>query len=96
MEPGYIAPGMKSRLSIGEEPPYDELRRQYPGLAKVLSGDPLEPAYVAGLIADAVAMEAPPLRWRIGEDAETFIKARCELDDEAYESNMRSRLGLSW
>ena len=98
VEPGYVAPGMKGGESHGEDAPYDELRRQYSGTdAKVLGGAGRPgPEIVASAIAEAIETDQPKLRWPVGTDAEMILATRAQLDDESFESAMRSTLDLTW
>ncbi len=98
IEPGYIAPGMKGGERHGEDAPYDELRRQYAGTeANVLGGaERPGPEIVARAIAEAIETDQPKLRWPVGDDAEIILATRAQLDDEAFESTMRSTLDLTW
>ena len=98
IEPGYIAPGMKSSPRWGLEPPYDELAAQWWGAdAKLLGGAERPPPEIVGTaIWEALTTDQPRLRWPVGSDAELVLAARAELDDDAFEAAMRTTLGLTW
>jgi NAD(P)-dependent dehydrogenase (short-subunit alcohol dehydrogenase family) len=100
IEPGFIAPGMKpGQPSWGmDEPPYDELARQWFGTdAKLLGeGGRPGPELVGETIWQAITSKTPRLRWPVGSDAELILATRAQLDDEAFEATMRSTLGLTW
>jgi NAD(P)-dependent dehydrogenase (short-subunit alcohol dehydrogenase family) len=98
IEPGYIAPGMKESPRWGLEPPYDELAEQWWGAdSKLLGGEGRPPPEVVGeVIWESITTDHPRLRWRVGSDAELVLSTRVQLDDDAFESAMRSALGLNW
>jgi len=99
IEPGYIAPGMKASPSWGlDQPPYEELAHQWFGADAKLLGDGGRPApeIVGETIWQAISADQPRLRWPVGADAELILATRGELDDEAFETAMRSTLNLSW
>jgi NAD(P)-dependent dehydrogenase (short-subunit alcohol dehydrogenase family) len=98
IEPGYIAPGMKSSPRWGMEAPYDELAAQWFGADSKLLGGGGRPApeIVGETIWDAITTTEPRLRWPVGADAEMILAARRDLDDEQFESAMRSTLGIDW
>lgn len=98
VEPGYIAPGMKSSPRWGLEPPYDELAEQWFGTSAKLLGTDGRPApeIVAHAIHEAATSAHPRLRWPVGKDAELILATRAQLDDDEFENAMRSTLGLSW
>jgi NAD(P)-dependent dehydrogenase (short-subunit alcohol dehydrogenase family) len=98
IEPGYIAPGMKESPRWGVEEPYDELARQWWGADSKLLGNGGRPGpeIVADAIWHAITTDSPRLRWPVGSDAELILSTRAQLDDEAFETAMRSTLGLTW
>ncbi|HVX17865.1 MAG TPA: SDR family oxidoreductase [Acidimicrobiales bacterium] len=97
IEPGFIAPGMQSQPPIGEEAPYDELRRQLSGVDQVLTGGGRPgPEIVADAVAAAIEDPSCPLRCPVGADAEMVTGARSSLDDAAFEAAMREVLDLTW
>ncbi|HUR76674.1 MAG TPA: SDR family NAD(P)-dependent oxidoreductase [Acidimicrobiales bacterium] len=98
IEPGYIAPGMKSSPRWGLEAPYDELAAQWFGADTKLLGGGGRPApeVVGETIWTAITTKEPRLRWPVGADAEMILAARRDLDDEQFEAAMRSTLGIDW
>lgn len=98
VEPGYIAPGMKSAPRHGMEAPYDELGAQWFGAGEKLLGDNgrPDPEIVGEAIWDAITTPTPRLRYTVGADAELILATRAQLDDAAFEHTMRSTLGLTW
>lgn len=98
IEPGYIAPGMKESPRWGVEPPYDELAEQWWGADTKLLGDEGRPPpeLVGEAIWESITTDRPRLRWPVGSDAELVLAARADLDDEAFETAMRSTLDLRW
>lgn len=100
IEPGGFATafGDNARRHGEDEPPYDELRRQWDEASAVLSGGGVAPGPepVAVAIADAIEAESTPLRIPVGTDAELVVSVRAAHDDEAFEATMRETLGLTW
>ncbi len=99
IEPGGFATafGDNARRHGEDEPPYDELRRQWDAASAVLQGAELPgPAAVAVAIADAIEAESTPLRIPVGADAELVVSVRAAHDDAAFEATMRETLGLTW
>ena len=98
VQPGYIAPGMKSDQSHAGPADYDELRAQWAGTDAKLTGAGGRPGpeSVATAIADAVGDPATPLRVEVGQDAETILATRRALDDRAFEAAMRQALDITW
>jgi len=100
IQPGYIAPGMKPGQPMWgiDEPPYDELARQWYGVDTKLLGEGGRPGpeIVGEAIWHAITTDSPKLRWPVGADAELVLATRAQLDDEAFEAAMRQTLGLTW
>lgn len=98
IEPGYIAPGMKSRPDHAGPAAYDELRRQWSGIDVKLNGPAAraEPGVVGRAVADAIEDPTTPLRVPVGDDARTVLALRRELDDDAFEATMRRALDFTW
>jgi NAD(P)-dependent dehydrogenase (short-subunit alcohol dehydrogenase family) len=99
IEPGFIAPGMKSAPRWGlDGPPYDDLAAQWFGTEGALLGDAGRPGpeIVGQMIWSALNAEEPRLRWPVGQDAELVLATRQALDDEAFEQAMRATLNLDW
>jgi NAD(P)-dependent dehydrogenase (short-subunit alcohol dehydrogenase family) len=98
VQPGYIAPGMKSQPRHDGPAEYASLWEQWAGTdAKVTgpSGRP-GPELVGVAIADAIENPETPLRVPVGSDAEMILGARAHLDDAAFEAAMRKTLDLNW
>lgn len=101
VEPGVFETGFGgnvARYGI-DEPPYDELERQWQTARSTLIGGAAEgpgPELVAAAIADAVECTERKLRWPVGADAEMVLPIRASMDDEAFEDAMRGSLGLDW
>lgn len=100
VEPGFFETefqGKEARFGL-DDPPYDELDRQWASAFERLQGG--EPAAgaepVAQVIADAVDGTEKKLRWPVGADAETVLAARTSMDDETFEATMRQVLELTW
>lgn len=104
IEPGGIDTSFQANIvhSGDHTPPYDELRAQWDASADVLrgGGDRPGPQLVADAIADAidaVAAGSPgPRRIPVGTDATLAINAVRSMDDEQFETSMRSLLGIDW
>jgi len=97
IEPGYIAPGMKSGPVFEEPAAYDELRRQWTSSDAVLNpGGRPAPETVGLAIAEAIEDPLTSLRVEVGHDAELVLGARRALDDASFEEAMRGVLGLTW
>lgn len=100
IEPGFFETefhGNTVRQGL-DEPPYDELDRQWQTARDTLNGGetPQGGELAAGVIADAVESTDAQLRWRVGADAELAISAKDSLSFEDFESTMRDMLGLAW
>jgi NAD(P)-dependent dehydrogenase (short-subunit alcohol dehydrogenase family) len=98
VQPGYVAPGMKSDQPHPGPADYDELRAQWDGTDAKLTGPGGRPGpeTVATAIADAVGDPRTPLRVEVGQDAETILATRRALDDRSFEDAMRQALGITW
>ncbi len=102
IEPGVFETnfGANAQNHGYDEPPYDELVRQWeaargnlPGGAE---GDAPGPEAVASAIADAIEAPEHKLRHPVGADAELVTTVRAQMDDAAFEATMRETLGLTW
>ena len=100
IEPGVIATAFRGNVRhFGkEEPPYDELTRQWEGAVDRLrgDGDAPGPELVAGVIADVIEDPESVLRHPVGEDAHMVIGTRSQMEFEEFETTMRGVLGLTW
>jgi NAD(P)-dependent dehydrogenase (short-subunit alcohol dehydrogenase family) len=100
VEPGFFETGFQGkepRFGL-DEPPYDELDREWQTAFVKLRGGPEAPGPepVAAVIADALESDEPKLRWPVGADADMVLGARAGMDDETFEATMRGVLDLSW
>jgi NAD(P)-dependent dehydrogenase (short-subunit alcohol dehydrogenase family) len=100
IEPGFFETDFQAkepRFGL-DEPPYDELDRQWQTAFGKLQGDGPAPGAepVAQVIADAVEGTEQRLRWPIGTDADMVLSARSTMDDETFEATMRGVLDLTW
>ena len=100
VEPGFFETDFQAkepRFGL-DEPPYDELDRQWQTAFGKLQGDGPAPGAepVAQVIADAVEGTEQRLRWPIGTDADMVLSARSTMDDETFEATMRGVLDLTW
>jgi NAD(P)-dependent dehydrogenase (short-subunit alcohol dehydrogenase family) len=100
VEPGYFETefqGKEPRFGL-DNPPYDELDRQWAVAFEKLRGGetPSGAEPVAQVIADAVEGTEQKLRWPVGADAEMVLAARSTMDDETFEATMRQVLELTW
>jgi NAD(P)-dependent dehydrogenase (short-subunit alcohol dehydrogenase family) len=100
VEPGVFETNFGDNVATygTEDPPYDELDRQWESARAALIGgnDAPGPEVVAAVIADAIESEDRKLRWPVGDDAAMVLDARGSMDDEAFEDAMRATLGLTW
>jgi short-subunit dehydrogenase len=100
VEPGVFETGFSGNVARHglDQPPYDELERQWEAARSKLIGgaDAPGPEAVAIAIADAIEYDGPRLRWPVGADADLVLGARTTMDDEAFEQAMRDVLGLEW
>ncbi len=98
IEPGYTAPGMAHGEDHVGPAEYEELRRQWAGTAETLNGPAgrTAPGVVGRAVADALEDPATPLRVPTGQDAETVLGLRDQMDDATFEATMRQALGLTW
>jgi NADP-dependent 3-hydroxy acid dehydrogenase YdfG len=100
VEPGFFETGFQGkepRYGV-DDPPYDELERQWAEAFVKLRGgaEPAGAEPVAQVIADAVESTERRLRWPVGADAEMVLAARTTMDDETFEDTMRGVLELEW
>ena len=100
IEPGYFETefqGKEPRFGL-DEPPYDQLDREWSVAFDKLRGDdsPAGAEPVAQVIADAVEGKDDKLRWPVGADAEMVLAARNSMDDATFEATMRQALELTW
>jgi NAD(P)-dependent dehydrogenase (short-subunit alcohol dehydrogenase family) len=100
VEPGFFETefqGKEPRFGL-DDPPYDELDRQWSVAFEKLRGGeaPSGAEPVAQVIADAVEGTEQKLRWPVGADAEMVLAARSTMDDETFEATMRQVLELTW
>ena len=99
IEPGYIAPGMKPLETPLAQPEwYEGLYEQWRGTDQKVTGPNgrPEPAVVAVAVRQAIEDPSTPLRVPVGDDAQMILAARSQLDDQTFESQMRSVLDLTW
>jgi NAD(P)-dependent dehydrogenase (short-subunit alcohol dehydrogenase family) len=100
IEPGVFATAFQGRLPLHgvDEPPYDELERQWLAGRDTLlgGGEAPGPEAVGATIADAVESGEAKLRWPVGADAELVVGARASMNDEDFETAMRTTLGIDW
>lgn len=91
--------GSNRRIFAVDEPPYDQLDREWEQAQGRLQGTPGErpgPEIVAQTIADAVEGKEQKLRWPVGEDANLILQVRGSMNDEDFEATMRQTLELTW
>jgi len=98
IEPGYIAPGMKPVPKRERNPAYEGLWDEWEGTDTKLAGPDGRPGpeLVARAVLHALEDDSTPLRVPFGTDAELILSTRGQLDDEKFETIMRSTLGLTW
>lgn len=98
VEPGYIAPGMKSLQPHDGPSVYDGLRLEWEGTDSKLNGPGGRPGpeLVAGEIANAIENPETPLRVPVGSDARSVLELRDSMNDADFESMMRDVLELRW
>ncbi len=98
VQPGYIAPGMKSSPRHDGPADYAELWDQWANTSSTVTGESGRTPTVeaARVIADAIENPETPLRVRVGADAEFILDAWKQLGDAEFEAAMRSTLGLTW
>jgi NAD(P)-dependent dehydrogenase (short-subunit alcohol dehydrogenase family) len=99
VEPGYVDTPFRAKAGqFGtDDPPYNELQRQWSGSDdKLVGGARPGPEGVAVAIADAVEGRDDKLRWVVGKDSELVLGARRAMDDREFEAAMRKLLQLDW
>lgn len=99
VEPGYVATSFRDKAGRygTDEPPYDELERQWSGSDdKLVGGTRPAPDRVAAAIGDALEGREDKLRWVVGKDAELVIGVRGAMNDAEFEAAMRNMLHLEW
>jgi NAD(P)-dependent dehydrogenase (short-subunit alcohol dehydrogenase family) len=98
IEPGLIAPGMKTTELHKGPADYAGLWEQWTGANTKMTGfaGATGPERVAQAIAGAIEDPATPLRVPVGPDAEMILALRRTLDDQSFEDAMRKAVGLTW
>jgi NAD(P)-dependent dehydrogenase (short-subunit alcohol dehydrogenase family) len=98
IEPGYIGTGMKPAAPHSGDPIYAGLWEQWDGTDAKVTGPEGRPGPEIVAVAIGRAIEDPttPLRVPVGDDAETVLGARSQLDDPTFEKAMREVLGITW
>ena len=98
IEPGTIAPGMKTSEIHKGPADYAGLWEQWTGAHTKMTGPSSRPGpeIVASAIASAIEDPATPLRVPVGQDAEMILGLRRSLDDQAFEDAMRKAIGFTW
>ncbi|HEY4115953.1 MAG TPA: SDR family oxidoreductase [Rhizomicrobium sp.] len=98
IEPGTIAPGMKTSEIHKGPADYAGLWEQWTGAHTKMTGPSSRtgPEIVASAVANAIEDPATPLRVPVGQDAEMILGLRRSLDDQAFEDAMRKAVGLTW
>ena len=98
IEPGYIAPGMKPADNVRGDPAYQQLWEEWSGTDQKVTGPDGRPGpeLVAAAVRSAIEDPATPFRVPVGDDAVLVLGARSSMDDAAFETAMRTMLGLAW
>lgn len=98
IEPGYIAPGMKTGPCEAGDAAYADLWDQWDRSDDHLAGPDGRPGsdVVAVAIRRAIEDPATPLRVPVGDDAVLVLEARAQMDDASFEAAMRQTVGLTW
>lgn len=99
IEPGVIETAFQDNARwLGvDNPPYDELWKQWEAARLTLAGGtPPGPELVAGIIAEALETDPPALRWTAGNDAAMVASVRASSSDEEFEATMREALSIDW
>jgi len=98
IEPGYIAPGMKSVDRTWGDPAYAQLWEEWEHTDDVVTGPSGRPGSEVVAVAIRAAIEDPgtPLRVPVGDDAAMVLGARSSMDDATFEATMRAVLGATW
>ena len=98
IEPGYIAPGMKPADNVRGDPAYQQLWEEWSGTDQKVTGPDGRPGpeLVAAAVRSAIEDPATPFRVPVGDDAVLVLGARSSMDDAAFETAMRTMLGLTW
>jgi NAD(P)-dependent dehydrogenase (short-subunit alcohol dehydrogenase family) len=98
IEPGAIATGIKPVEPHRGPADYAGLWEQWAGAHTKMTGPSGRPGpeMVALAITSAIEDPATALRVPVGQDAETILGLRRNLDDQAFEDAMRKAVGLTW
>ena len=98
IEPGTIAPGMKTSEHHKGPADYAGLWEQWAGAHTKMTGPSggTGAEVVALAIARAIEDPATPFRVPVGHDAEMILGLRRSLDDQAFEDAMSKAVGLTW
>jgi NAD(P)-dependent dehydrogenase (short-subunit alcohol dehydrogenase family) len=98
IEPGAIATGIKPVEPHRGPADYAGLWEQWAGAHTKMTGPSGRPGpeVVALAITSAIEDPATALRVPVGQDAETILGLRRNLDDQAFEDAMRKAVGLTW
>lgn len=87
IEPGCINSDFLDRIVISKntqnsQSPYFDIFKKYASYYFKAMNDAPQPEAVAKIILDAITCTKPLLRYQVGEDANTFFKAKKEMTDE--------------
>lgn len=93
VQPGIVRTGLRFLSFGGDDPPYDELQRQWIGIFGRQSPGP---EVVAAEVRAALDRDETILRVPIGEDATQLLSARKALDDEAFGDHLLAFAGVDW
>ena len=99
IEPGAIDTNFETNIRrYGvDEPPYDELQRQWDEASDRLGrGSVPGPDVVAATIAEAIESDGSKWRWPVGDDAVLICGARDSMDVKTFEATMRETLQFHW
>jgi short-subunit dehydrogenase len=94
IEPGnirsnFIDNSKNAKNCNPENSPYaSTIQRVFEGFQSIL-GDSSHPRDVAGIILKVVNISSPDVRYPVGKDAESVLKARAELSDKELEKWVR-------
>ena len=89
---------MKRSVELPQPEQYQLLYDQWAGTDTKVTGGSGRPGpeIVGRAIAKALIDPTTPLRVPVGADAELILDVRAQSSDAAFESTMRSTLGLTW
>ena len=101
IEPGGVASNFIKNLKMATakasdpaKSPYSRIENRMQEAFKKIEQNGIHPSEVARVILDAVTSEDPQLRYLVGNDASTIMKARKNMSDREFENMRKNQFGI--